>query len=80
MIEFRTDIPGAYKGYVYCFSLDEANSIQAQMTEILDKTIVKNFIIKVKRGCSEFGIAYPEYKDPKKNMKYNEDWNSKEKK
>jgi len=79
MIEFRTDIPGAYKGYVYCFSLDEANSIEAQLTEILNKTIVKNFIIKVKRGCSEFGIAYPDYKDPKKNMKYNEEWRSKEK-
>jgi len=79
MIEFRTDIPGAYKGYVYCFSLGEANNIETQLKQILEKTIVKNFIIKVKRGCSEFGIAYPEYKDPKKNMKYNEDWRGKEK-
>ena len=79
MIEFRTDIPGAYKGYIYCFSLDEANTIESQLTKILNKTVVKNFIIKVKRGCSEFGIAYPDYKDPEKNMQYNKDWNSKEK-
>jgi len=79
MIELRPDISGAYKGLIYCFSLDEANNIEAQLKQILEKTIIKNFIIKVKRGCTEFGIAYPEYKDLKKNMKYNEEWRSKEK-
>ena len=79
MIEFRADISGAYKGYVYCRGLDEANNIEDQLKQMLGKTIVKNFTIKVKRGCTEFGMAYPEYKDLKKNMKYNEKWRSKEK-
>ena len=79
MIELRPDILSAYKGYVYCRSLDEANNIKDQLEKILEKTIVNNFIIKVKRGCTEFGMSYPEYKDPEKNMKYNEKWRSKEK-
>ena len=53
--------------------------IEAQLKQILEKKIVKNFIIKVKRGCTEFGMAYPEYKDIKKNMRYNEEWRNKEK-
>ena len=79
MIELRTDVSGAYKGYIYCRGLDEANKIEAQLKQILEKKIVKNFIIKVKRGCTEFGMAYPEYKDIKKNMRYNEEWRNKEK-
>ena len=79
MIEFRTDISGAYKGYIYCRGFDEADNIKNQLDQILEKTIVKNFIVKVKRGCTEFGMAYPEYKDLEKNMKYNEEWRSKEK-
>ena len=79
MIELRTDVSGAYKGYIYCRGLDEANKIEAQLKQILEKKIVKNFIIKEKRGCTEFGMAYPEYKDIKKNMRYNEEWRNKEK-
>ena len=40
MIEFRTDIPGAYKGYVYCRGFHEANNIKNQLDQILEKTIV----------------------------------------
>jgi len=79
MIELRSDLPRGYKGLIYCFSLNEANNIESELKQILEKTIIKNFIIKVKRGCTEFGIAYPEYKDIKKDMKYNEEWRSKEK-
>ena len=54
MIELRTDISGAYKGYIYCFSLDEAHNIETRLKLILEKTIVKNFIIKSKKGM--YGI------------------------
>ena len=83
MLEMRSEVPGAYKGYIYCFSLSEANEIQNQLTTILNKKINKNISITVKRGCSEFGIAYPQYKKINQNdgqlMKYNEKWRSKEK-
>lgn len=83
MLEMRPEVPGAYKGYIYCFSLNEANEIQNQLTAILNKKINKNISITVKRGCSEFGIAYPQYKKINQNdgqlMKYNEKWRSKEK-
>ena len=83
MLEMRPEVPGAYKGYIYCFSLSEANEIQNQLTAILNKKINKNILITVKRGCSEFGIAYPQYKKINQNdgqlMKYNEKWRSKEK-
>ena len=83
MLEMRPEVAGAYKGYIYCFSLSEANEIQNQLTTILNKKINKNISIAVKRGCSEFGIAYPEYKKINQNdgqlMKYKEEWSSKEK-
>ena len=83
MLEMRPEVPGAYKGYIYCFSLSEANEIQNQLTTILNKKINENISITVKRGCSEYGIAYPQYKKINKNngqlMKYNEEWRSKEK-
>jgi len=83
MLEMRPKAPGAYKGYIYCFSLSEANEIQNQLTTILNKKINENISITVKRGCSEYGIAYPQYKKINKNngqlMKYNEEWRSKEK-
>ena len=83
MLEMRPEVAGAYKGYIYCFSLSEANEIQNQLTTILNKKIKENISITVKRGCSEYGIAYPQYKKINQNdgqlMKYNEKWRSKEK-
>ena len=59
MLEMRSKVPGSYKGYIYCFALSEANEIQKQLTDMLNKMINKNISITVKRGCSEYGIAYP---------------------
>jgi hypothetical protein len=83
MLEMRPELSGAYKGYIYCFSLSEANEILKQLTPTLNKKINKNISITVKRGCSEYGIAYPQYKKINQNvgqlMKYNEKWRNKEK-
>ena len=83
MIEMRPEIPGTYKGFVYCSSLEDAQEIQKILSTVLYNQISKNISLKIKRGCSEFGIAYPEYKEIKKNknewMKYKEEWKSKEK-
>ena len=83
MIELRSNISGSYKGYIYCSSLNEANQIRDQVDETLKKKIEKSTLISVKRGCSEFGISYPEYKkindSNNKLMKYNDEWKEKEK-
>ena len=83
MIELRPNISGSYKGYIYCSSLDEANKICYQVDKTLKKKIEKSIPVSVKRGCSEFGISYPEYKKineaNSKLMKYNKDWKEKEK-
>ena len=83
MLEMRSKVPGSYKGYIYCFGLSEANEIQKQLTDMLNRKINKNISITVKRGCSEYGIAYPQYKKINQNddqlMEYNAEWRSKEK-
>ena len=79
MIELRPNIEGTYKSLVYCSSLDEAESIFKKLKVIIDKTINENISINIKRGCTEFGMAYPVYKDYKSNlMKYEENWEEKE--
>ena len=82
MIELRSKVPGSYKGYIYCSTLDEANEICKSVDKIIKKKIDNSVAVSVKRGCSEFGISYPEYKkiddDNKKLMKYNNEWKEKE--
>ena len=79
MIELRPNIEGTYKSLVYCSGLDEAESISNKLKIIIDKTINENINIGIKRGCTEFGMAYPLYKDYKSNlMKYEKNWKEKE--
>jgi len=79
MIELRPNIEGTYKSLVYCSGLDEAESIFKKLKVIIDKTINENISIDIKRGCTEFGMAHPLYKDYKSNlMKYEKDWKEKE--
>ena len=52
MLELRANISGAYKGYIYCSSLNEAYEVQNQVDAILKKKIKASIVISVKRGCS----------------------------
>ena len=83
MVELRPKIEAPYKGFIYCTSIKETNEIYNQIKIILDKNINLKTSIIIKRGCSEFGASYPEYKIINKNkeqsMKYNEKWRIKEK-
>ena len=83
MIELREKVSGSYKGFIYCSSLGEANEIKNKLSNILSKQIHNNVQIKVKRGCSEFAVSYPKYKNinesDEDSMKYNKKWKSKEK-
>ena len=82
MVETRKNISGKYKGYIYCIGIKEAEHTLKLINPILDNTIGVEIPRFIKRGCSEFGIAHPDYKelDPsnKNFMKYNETWKEKE--
>ena len=77
-IEVRPNIGGAYKGLIYCTGLEEAEKIENLITPII-KTVINNETpISIKRGCSEFAISYPKYKDKKSSMEYEKPWKEKE--
>ncbi len=81
MIETRPEISGAYKGYIYCSSMKEANKILQFISPTLNKFLKCK--INIKRGCSEFYKSFPNYKltdETETNfMKYNNEWASIEK-
>jgi len=83
LVELRPGIPGTYKGLIYCFNLKEANEIFNILKNILKNTISDEIQMKIKRGCSEFAISHPDYKEINQNgeqlMKYKEEWSQKEK-
>ena len=83
MLEYRLNVKGVYKGYVYCIGLEEAENTLKLFNPILDVTINTQISRLIKRGCSEFGLAYPEYTelnpDNPRFMNYKENWRAKEK-
>ena len=82
MIELREIASGSYKGLIYCSGIDEANLIYEKLQVILNEKIKRKIKVGIKRGCTEFGIEYPEYKVIDKNsdnfMIFNNDWKEKE--
>ena len=83
MVELRPNISGKYKGLIYCLDLNEALDISQNLNIIIKNTIRFDLISKVKRGCSEYYLEYPKYKEIKRYgdqpMNYNESWRSLEK-
>ena len=83
MIELRNIAGGSYKGLIYCTGIDEANQIYKYLQNLLNKKIKNKVKVKIKRGCTEFGIEHPNYKiidkESKDFMFYNKDWEEKEK-
>ena len=81
MIETRPEISGAYKGYIYCSSMKEANKILKFISPTLKKFLKCK--IDIKRGCSEFYKSFPNYKLTDENetnfMEYNTEWENIEK-
>jgi tetratricopeptide (TPR) repeat protein len=84
MVELRPKVESPYKGFIYCNSISEANEVYNQTNIALSKNTNLKTSIIIKRGCSEFGVAYPEYKkiyeNKEQSMKYDKKWKIKEKK
>ena len=79
-IELRSGIPGTYKGLIYCSSVEEAESVFEIVKLYMQKLMLDNFDIKIKRGCTEFDLAFPGYKevDDLNKIVYDEGWKKKE--
>ena len=80
--ETRNNIPGNYKGYIYCNGIDEAQQISDKISDITNRIKFEKIEIIIKHGCSEFYESYPEYKkinaNNGKQMEYKDNWKEKE--
>ena len=78
MVELRPEISGFYKGIIFCSGLKQANQIAEHLDIIIKKSIGSGLSSNVKRGCSEYPISYPNYKEINHSgpqlMNYNEEW------
>ena len=78
IVEVRPNIPGSYKGFIYCSSAKEANSILHEIKPVIKKHFDKNIINIVKRGCTEYAMEYNNFDKIDEQVKYNPDWKEKE--
>jgi len=75
MIELRPDIPGNYKGLIYCKSVEEAKNILKKINNLIINNFEKKLPINIKRGCTEYGLKYQQYNNLEENiMKYSSEW------
>ena len=73
-----------YKGYIYFLSIDDLNKVFKLIVPIVEKNLGTKIKFEAKRGCSEFAVPYPKYKEIKDNadkmMSYPKEWLIAEKK
>ena len=76
MIELRDEVPGLYKGIIYCSGMDEANEILENIKPTLNMYL--QYKVGIKRGCSEFYESYSNFnitnKKDKNFMNYPKKW------
>jgi tetratricopeptide (TPR) repeat protein len=77
LVEVRPNIPGSYKGLIYCRGMDQAHTVKKQL-DLNVKNIDKNLIAKIKKGCSQFSLAFPEYgkvaESEEETMQFPQEW------
>ncbi|MHB1140923.1 MAG: hypothetical protein ACYC1T_04080 [Sulfuricaulis sp.] len=77
MAEGRHDCGGAYKGFIYCQSIEEGKNVHNIVRNAVAGDIAPEVPVALKRGCSEFAAAYPAYSPTEPDavfMEYNKDW------
>lgn len=75
MIDLRANAKNNYKGFIYCRSIQEAQSIKKNLDAIVKNTIASNISSNIKRGCSEFNNHYNGYEDVSRELvSYNSEW------
>jgi len=77
-VEERPEVSGFYKGVIFCSGLEQANTISKDLDIIIKQSIDSGLTSQVKRGCSEYPISYPNYKEINNSgpqlMNYKEEW------
>ena len=77
-IELRPNIPGNYKGLIYCNSLRQAEEVQHLFSIELKNDFGRKIPTNIKRGCSEYPLLFPNYgkiaKRSEDMMSYPNDW------
>lgn len=77
MVEERNDCSGTYKGLIYCRSIEEGNEVRKILRKAVTEDIAPQVAVTLKRGCSEFELAHPEYARIDRGgliMQYRKDW------
>lgn len=77
LVETRENVAGTYLGMLYCRDMEEALSISELIGIAVATEISADVPVTIKRGCTEFGIAYPDYAkviDGKTFMDYRDEW------
>jgi hypothetical protein len=81
MVEERKEFSGTYKGYVFCKGLDEGNEVRKIVRRAVSEEISPQVAVSLKRGCSEYALAYPKYAEVKPAgllMQYKKEWQARE--
>ena len=82
MIELRLYCDGAYKSFIYCKSLADAEINLDRCKDLLSGLDVTHISMKIKRGCSEFSQKYPDFEyhagSTLKMIEQPIEWNEKE--
>ena len=71
---------GNFKGYIYLNSVESAEELSKEIIPIIEVLIGKKFKQKIKRGCSEYAVKYPKFKDINYKMTYPKEWSINEEK
>lgn len=61
MIELRDGVSAPYKGFIYCRGLEEGRAVLDLLGTVVAKAIASDVTVTLKRGCTEFADAYPDY-------------------
>jgi len=61
MINFSPSVEHHYCGYIYFQSYEESVSIYKAILETITTEISDKVLIKIKRGCSNYSSAYPDF-------------------
>jgi hypothetical protein len=76
-VETREEISGTYKGFIVCRSVEEGMDILKLVKNVISENISDKIQATLKRGCSEYPLAYPEYArigHGAATMEYKEQW------
>ena len=80
LVEVRPEISGFYKGLIYCSDLNEAIQIKKYIDIEVKKHISSDLSSKIKRGCSEYSLSFPDYEAINETgpqlMNYNKAWSA----